>query len=119
MYKCRCTCTILDLNVQSCILPVQFVKRLYTCKYTVALNTADVPFHYSYVELYRLKECCVHVPSVPSTECVSVDSDNGELYQLQQAGTIPHVTHPHTIQVQHTDHNLVTIHNYYLIDKLR
>ena len=62
------------------------------------------------------KECCVHVPSVPSTEC---DSDNGEPYQLQKAGTIPHVTHPCTIQVQHTDHNIVTIHNDYLIDKLR
>ena len=102
MYMCRCTCT----------LPVQFVKRLYACIST--LNT--------YVEL--IEECCVHVPSVPSTECVSADSDNEEPYQLQQVGTTPHVTHvkhPCTIQVQHTslqhtDHNLVAI---YLIDKLR
>ena len=37
MYMCRCTCT----------LPIQFVKRLYACKFTVVLNTAELPFYYS------------------------------------------------------------------------
>ena len=52
MYKCRCTCTSVNIHVEMYMyITCKICKEV---KYTVVLNTADVPFQYSYVELYSV-----------------------------------------------------------------
>ena len=79
------------------MLTVQYVKLLCTYMYMYLYITCtickEVVCLHKYSKYELIEECCVHVPSVPSTECVSADSDNEEPYQLQQVGTTPHVTH--------------------------